>query len=486
MVAEKSLRMAVASFKWHPLKYVLYAYRWGQGELAQVQGPRDWQTKVLKHMGECLQDPVKRFQPILIAIASGHGIGKSALIGMIIDWAMSTCVDCKVIVTANTDTQLRTKTMPEITTWTRRMLNRDWFEATATSVYSKAPGHDKTWRMDAIPWSIGNTESFAGMHNKGKRIVVVYDEASSIADKIWEVTEGALTDEDTEIIWIAFGNPTRTSGRFKDCFSRLKHRWFTMNIDSRDVEGTNKAQLQKWVDDYGEDSDFVKVRVRGMFPSSSFKQFISSADVDAAFGKHLREDQYDWAPKIIAVDPAWEGDDELVIGMRQGLHFKILSVIPKNDNDVMIANLVARFEDEHKADAVFIDGGYGTGIVSVGRTLNRNWQLVWFAEKALDEGCLNKRAEMWLHTRKWLKEGGSIPKDNDLYADLTGPETVPRLDGKIQLESKKDMKTRGVKSPNKGDALALTFAYPVQKRMTHAGHNTSHKADYDLFTEREE
>ncbi|MEI7000490.1 terminase, partial [Klebsiella pneumoniae] len=88
-----------------------------------------------------------------------------------------------------------------------------------------------------------NTEAFAGLHNERKRIIVVFDEASNIADLVWEVAEGALTDEDTEIIWVAFGNPTRNTGRFRECFRKYRHRWKCAQIDSRTVEGTNKQQL---------------------------------------------------------------------------------------------------------------------------------------------------------------------------------------------------------------------------------------------------
>lgn len=154
----------------------------------------------------------------------------------------------------------------------------------------------------------------------------------------------------------------------------------------------------------------------------------------------------------------------LVIAMRQGLKFDILYRIPKNDNDIMIATRIAALEDEHKADAVFIDGGYGTGIVSAGRTMGRAWQIVWFSEKPLSEAYLNKRAEMWGLAKEWLSEGGAIPDDDDLFYDLIGPETVPRMDGKIQLESKDQMKRRGLISPNCGDALALSFARPVSAR----------------------
>lgn len=482
---ERQLIEDIAGFTHDPLGHALYAYAWGSGELGKHSGPRGWQREVMDHISGHLRDPATRHQPCQIAVASGHGIGKSALIAMLTRWAMDTCEDCKVVLTANTEPQLRTKTWPEISKWFRLAITKDWFKVVGMQLYSTDKGHEKSWRADAVTWSKENTEAFAGLHNVGKRIVIIYDEASSIDDKVWEVTEGALTDEDTEIIWIAFGNPTRATGRFRECFRKYRHRWKTWQIDSRTVEGTNKEQIGKWIDDNGEDSDFVKVRVRGMFPSMSAKQFISEADVDAAFGKHLRDEQYNWAPKIITVDPAWEGDDEFVIGMRQGLSFRILHTMPKNDNDVWCANLIARLEDEHGADAVFIDGGYGTGIVSVGRTLGRSWQLVWFSAAAHDRGCLNKRSEMWKLARDWLKEGGAIPADQQLRDDLIGPETIPRLDGKLQLEPKDAMKTRGLPSPNKGDALALSFAFPVAVRSAHGiplPENNRHAVDYDPLT----
>ena len=464
MTEEFELIDDIASFTHDPLGFVNYAFPWGEEgtELEKETGPRKWQAELLTALGDHLQNPETRYQPFLYAVASGHGIGKSASIGMVLNWAMSTCEDCKVVITANTETQLRTKTMPEVLKWFRLAINSHWWKPNATSIHTVDKRHEKSWRVDAVTWSENNTEAFAGLHNKKKRIVVIFDEASAIADKVWEVTEGALTDEETEIIWIPYGNPTKNSGRFKECFGKFKHRWQRKQIDSREVEGTNKEQLQKWIDDYGLDSDFVKVRVRGLFPSASFKQFISLDDVDKAYGKELKPDQYNFAPKIIGVDPAWEGDDEFVIGMRQGLKFEILRVIPKNDNDLEMAALIATLEDEHKADAVHIDAGYGTGIVSAGKTMGRkNWKLVWFSGQSSDAGCLNKRAEMWKLTRDWLKEGGSIPLDPQLHQELIGPETVPRPDGKIQIESKKDMKARGIPSPNRADCLGLTLAYPV-------------------------
>lgn len=474
----------VASFTHDPLGFVRYAYPWGESGHLEDKSIRAWQAETLGYLGQQLRSGRLVIQ---IAVASGHGIGKSSLISQLIDWGLSTRENTRIILTAGKEEQMKTKTWPEVTKWHNMCItNRArWFRREETSIYSMQPGCKSTWRCDRVTWSEHNADAFAGLHNEGNRIIVIFDEASAIMDKIWEVTEGALTDADTEIIWIAFGNPTSNTGRFRECFRRFSHRWYTKQIDSRTVEGTNKEQLQQWVDDYGEDSDFVKVRVRGIFPSASAKQFISTEDVDAAYGRVLRPEQYEFAPIIIGCDPAWEGDDMLTIGYRQGLFSKKLASIPKNDNDFDIANMLARFEDELNADAVFIDMGYGTGIYSAGKTLGRNWMLVSSAstKTVLDPGCLNKRAEMWKSIRDWLKSGGSIPKDPKMYQQLTAPEAVSRPDGKLQIEPKPAIKKRLGESTDEADWLGLTFAYPVAKKVTIPGvQHGRMKSDYDPYS----
>lgn len=480
-IDDKIIELA-ASCRYDPDRWSQFAWDWGFGELADYDGPRQWQRDINRIIADHLADPESRFQPLQISVGSGHGIGKSAEMGMLSNWAMSCWPDAKIVTTANTEGQLRTKTAPEIGKWFRMSLTGHWFDVQTMSIKSRDPTRSESWRQDFIPWSEHNTEAFAGLHNKGKIILLLFDEASKIHDKVWEVAEGALTDENTVIIWVVFGNPTRNSGRFRECFRRFRHRWIGRQIDSRTVPGTNKKFLQRLVDDHGEDSDIVKVRVRGQFPAQSAMQFISADDVDKAQKVHLRRESYAFAPKIIGVDPAWTGDDNLEIVLRQGLYSTSLASLPRNDNDVEVANLIARLEDEHQADAVFVDAGYGTGIVSAGQVMGRTWRLIWFSGKVIDPGYLNKRAEMWGTMKRWIKAGGAIdPRDEGLYQDLVGPETVPRLDGKIQLESKEDMKDRGLPSPNKGDALALTFAEPVAKKPAYGmAHNHSAvEVEYD-------
>ncbi|MEX5878739.1 terminase [Proteus vulgaris] len=484
---EEQLIEDIASFTHDPLGYAYYVFPWGEtgGELEEYNGPRQWQAEALNEIGEHLRNPKTRHQPLLLARASGHGIGKSAFISMIIKWGMDTCEDCKVVVTANTENQLRTKTWPEIAKWQRLSLTNNWFTCTKTAIYSNDPNHANAWRADAVPWSENNTEAFAGLHNKGKRIILVFDEASNIADLVWEVAEGALTDEGTEIIWIAFGNPTRNTGRFRECFRKFKHRWNTKQIDSRTVEGSNKEQIKNWEEDYGEDSDFFKVRVRGVFPSASELQFIPTGLTDEAMKRVVTHAEVAHAPVIIGVDPAYSGIDDAVIYLRQGLFSKCLWTGFKTTDDVVMAKRIADFEDQYKADAVHIDFGYGTGIHSIGTSWGRVWRLVKFGGASTDPQMLNKRGEMYSSAKTWLKIGGALD-DQETADDLSCAEYKVRvIDSKIVLEDKTEIKKRLGRSPGKGDAFVLTFAYPVTKidrnySSLHSGANVSN-SDYDPY-----
>lgn len=480
-----TLANLIGPFHDDPLGYVMFAFPWTTDETIQLiplqspwkerypnsqHGPDAWACEVLDHIGEQVKanqfNGKQAVQPIRIAISSGHGVGKSTLSAWLVNWIMATRPNCVGTVTANTYNQLESKTWAQIAYWHSKSIIAPLFHISTGKGNMKLINKevDGVWQVKASASNEHQSESFAGQHAANSTSFYIFDEASAIPEKIYEVSEGGLSDGEPMIF--LFGNPTRSTGGFYDAFHKFRNRWTTYTIDSRTTHLTNKELIKEMIDDHGEDSDRVKVRVRGMFPSQSVRQFISTDLVDQAQRIILREDQISFAPKIITCDPAWEGDDDLVIAMRQGLHFQILKTIPKNDNDVYIANLLMRLEDEHKADAVFIDAGYGTGIKSVGTTLGRDWMLVWFAGKPNDPGYLNKRAEMWGEIKNWLKEGGALPNDKELYTDLISPDVIPRMDGKIQLESKKDMKARGLASPNKADALALSFAMPVQKKHT--------------------
>jgi hypothetical protein len=328
---------------------------------------------------------------------------------------------------------------------------------------------------------------------QGRRILVVFDEASAIPDLIWETTEGALTDQQTEILWLVCGNPTRNNGRFRECFGRYRHRWIRRQVDSRDARITNKQQIAQWVADYGQDSDFVRVRVEGEFPRASSMQFIANDLVEAAMTREAEATVTD--PFVMGVDVARFGDDRSVIVLRRGRDARSVSWIKLTGADTMtVAAKVAEIAQQRRPDAIFIDGGGpGGGVVDRLRQLQHRVFDVQFGGKADhshigQDGAIvyaNKRAEMWGAMRAWLA-GGMIPDDRELLADLTGVEYGYALrDGRdaIILEKKEDMKKRGLASPDLADALALTFAYPVaatDHRWQLTG-KPRHQYQYDPF-----
>jgi hypothetical protein len=167
---------------------------------------------------------------------------------------------------------------------------------------------------------------------------------------------------------------------------------------------------------------------------------------------------------IIGVDPAHQGADAAVIYLRQGLHCKKLGEYQRTTDDVWFAKIIAQFEDEYLADAVFIDYGFGTGIKSVSDNWGRDWQLIQFGGASADPEMANKRGEMYNSAKKWLKVGGALDSQQ-LAEELSAPEfSVVLKTSKIILEPKDDIKERLGKSPNDADAFVLTFAFPVIKK----------------------
>lgn len=475
-------------FRHDPLGYVLWAFPWGEGELAHSDGPRKWQREVLEEIGRKLaaNEEARVWDAVQMAVASGHGIGKSALVAMIIMWAMSTHEDTRGIVTANTDTQLRTKTWPEVAKWHRLAFNSDHFELTATRMSIKDQKHADNWRIDIIPWSENNTEAFAGLHNEHKRIVIIFDESSAIHDKIWEVTEGVLTDDNTEIVWFAPGNPTRQTGRFAECFGRLRHRWSTRHIDSRTVEGTNKQQIAKLVEDYGEDSDIVRVRVRGEFPLQSEYQLISQQVVAEARRRPGYLDHHQ--PIVAGLDLARSGECETVLSFRCGRDARSIPWAKWRERDsVKLAGMVSQVIESLrvkgvKVHTIFADGGgLGGPIIDMLKHAGYPMREVQFGSRATDQKkYLNKGSEIWARMRDWL-ETGAIPDDPELEQQLVSRDYQWHMKTQqLALVPKDKMLALGLPSPDLPDSLALTFSDHIVASMNVALGGNDNKCVNDL------
>lgn len=460
-------------FSLDPLGFVLWNYPWGEpgSELEGQDGPDEWQRDFLDRLGTelCAGRSV-----VQMAAATGNGVGKTALLAWLADWSISTMEDTKGVITAQTEAQLRTRVWAEIAKWQRMGLSQHLFDLSATSLCSRDPKHDRTWRLDIQPWSSGNPVAFQGYHNYGKRLFMAMDEGSEISDAIWEAIDGSMTDRNTQIIRIVFANPTKSDGRFRECFApggRFAEDWLQFHVDSRTSRRTNPAVIDRMIAAWGIDSDYVRIRVLGQFPEGAVDSFIPyMLALEATTREPLLDRE---APVVLGVDVGRGGTDPSVIFPRQG--FDAFSRRPRmlstGNTMELVAAVVATF-NEYEASMIFIDaGGVGGGVAD--RLLEMGYPVIpvdfgskpdnaWASIRGI--AFYNKRAEIYGALREWLYRGRipelvpgcdmSLPRELSLFL-------YEERKGMLLLESKDDMRARAkAESPNLADALACTFALP--------------------------
>ena len=462
-----------------PLGFAEWCWTWGSGDLTGHQ-LEPMQRELFASIRDKLADiPDDGDWECVIreALSTGHGPGKSAALAMLSIWGLSTFPGCRGVITANTETQLRSKTAPELALWWSRSVVKHWFTVTPTAIYHK---HDKTGtRIDLIPWSEHRSEGFAGLHNTGKRTLVLFDEASAISDSIWEVVSGATTDRGTEIIWVVLGNPTRRDGQFADIFRNQSHRWTTRHVDARSSRLANQTLIEEWRQDHGEDSNFFRVRVKGLFPTQ---------DADSLFDelwiRRALERKPQWEPEdvgILACDVARKGKDSTVIGYRRGMTYtEVESYVGK---DLMkTTGRLKRHYDEGRKDGpempvchiILDDVGLGGGVTD--RLMEQDVDVRPFlgGEGAHDpKHFRNRRDEAWWNLRELFR------KDEITLYDIDDPEGLIReltmltydyhSSGRTEIESKKQAKKRTKQSsPDHADCLTMAF-YPSSFESIMAG-----------------
>ena len=495
----------IGGFYDDPLGFVMYCFPWNTDPSIQIVelqspwrerygsrwGPDAWACAYLDQLGADIKargfDGVHPVAPIQYAVSSGHGVGKSAMAAWLALFIMSTRPYSRGVITANTAEQLASKTWAGVSAWLSRAVNKHWFSITTGKGAMKLvhKDHPDTWRVDAQTSREENSEAFAGLHAASSTPWYLFDEASAIPAKIWEVAEGGKTDG--EPMHFVFGNPTRNTGAFAECFGKNRHRWRTWQIDSRKVQITNKAKIAEWIADYGEDSDFVRVRVRGVFPRASSMQFIGRDLVDDAMTRDMQTYSPHTRTALVGVDVARFGGDESTIYTR--LQRDARTYPPKAFRELSTMQLAAQV-GEHINELkrlglrviVFVDGGgVGGGVIDRLRQLNHDVIEVNFGGKADDpKKYANKSAEMWDRGKAWLPTG-YLPVPGSEYADqlvtdLTGREYGFNDASQIVLEKKEHMKERGLASPDHADGLLLTFAYPSMETLPPANDTPGHSS----------
>lgn len=486
----------------NPYNFVMYAFPWGKENtpLHDKPGPRTWQRDEMEAVAEhiknnralmALQKDPKVYESSTV---SGRGPGKSALVSMFQLWMMTCNLGATNIVTANNETQLKSRTWAELGKWHTMMINSHWFERT-TMALKPAAWFEESLRNQlkidtgyfysmAQLWSEENPDGFAGVHNH-HGISVTFDEASGIPEKIWTVTEGFFTDPVLHRYWFNFSNGRRNTGRFYEQFHKYRDYGRRTQIDSRNVEGTDKEVLNRIIEKYGEDSDEARIEVKGEFPRQGDSQFISREVVEAAQTRDLIKDGH--APIIMGIDVARFGDDSSCFRFRQGRDARSIQAVKfKGLDNMQLAAAACEWIDKINPDAICVDLGSGAGVIDRLRSLGHKVHEVNFGAPSPIEELANVRIELWDKMLEWLN-GGCIDDDPQLKDDLVGPNYLYDTKDRKILEPKDKMKKRGLASPDNADALALTFAV----RPARKDGNTSKKGrrnsmatgmDYPIFS----
>ena len=514
MTPDEELSLELAEFYADPMGHVMFSYPWDSDATIQVcklqspwkerypnavYGPDVWACEFLDDLGEEIRargfDGTESVMPIRFATCSGHGIGKSTLTAWLIKFLMDTRPNCHGTVTAVTGDQLKAKTWAELGKWHKRSITKDWFE------YSSSRGNmslrritaPEEWFCTAQTCREENSEAFAGQHAATASSFYIFDEASGIPPKIFEVRNGGLTDGEPMVF--DFGNPTRNSGEFyEECVGELRKRFNVRMIDSRDVAITNKEYLDEMISDFGEDSDRTRIRVKGQFPRQSSAQFISGEDVELAQRREVTDNRK--LPLILGVDVARQGDDESVIYPRQGKDARSFEIIRENGLDgIELATHIVRLFNSYTNLGyevhIFIDagGGWGSSAIDHLRHLGYSPMEVNPGRAATDK--LNYRYisdEVWGRMKDAIHSGLCLPTGTqrsgaELRAQLTQREFGYFNGQRIHLEPKATLKAR-VKngSPDIADALAFTFAYDIAPSAGVTGmrrRQTEAISDYD-------
>lgn len=412
--------------------------------------PEAWQDEVLARIAKGRQR---------LAIRSGHGVGKTALQAWLVLWFGVTRADAKIPATAPTSHQLVDLLWGEVAKWHRALAQR--LPAIAGAIDIRAD------RIDFKPW--GGTayartsrrdqpEALQGFH--ADNLLFLIDEASGIDDRVFEVAEGALSTPGALIVMA--GNPTRADGYFHRAFTRDRKRWWTRCVPCAESGRVSKDYVASMASSYGEDSNVYRVRVLGEFPRVEDDCVVPLDLVEAAV---LRDVEPVASRALWGVDVARFGDDATALAKRAG------NVVPEpvktwHGKDVMqVAGLVKAewdaTESAMRPAEILVDViGIGAGVADRLRELGLPARGVNVAEApAARERYVRLRDELWFQARDWLAARDCrLAEDEALVGELTGPRYAIESSGKLRVESKDEMKRRGLRSPDRADAFCLTFA----------------------------
>lgn len=439
-------------------------------EILQFE-PDEWQIKGMIDLAENSK----------VAIKSGQGVGKTGMEAVMLLWFLTCFPYPRIVATAPTRQQLNDVLWSEVSKWQLRspILSRilKW-----TKTYIYMVGNEKRWF--AVARTATKPENMQGFHEDNMLFIV--DEASGVADPIMEAILGTLSGDNNKLLMC--GNPTRASGTFFDAFHTDRSLYKCHTVSSADSPRTNKSNIEGLIRKYGKDSNVVRVRVYGEFPRQEEDVFISLSSVERAC--MMERDENKVIQRIsFGVDVARYGDDETIVVQNVDgeislpASFKGKSLMQTVGEVIRLYRMALQKYPEYRGlvYANIDDTGLGGGVtdrlneVKIEERLDRLMVVPVNAASRVpesvvdDDGRAVKACDVYdnLTTYMWaaIKTGlenetlymQAVSKDNELIAQVTCRKYRLTSRGKIVLESKDDMKKRGVTSPDRADALALSL-----------------------------
>lgn len=429
--------------------------------------PDDWQSQA----GSSVRDNPKT------AIRSGQGVGKTAFTACLILWYIAMHPYARIIATAPTKQQLHDVLWAEINKWLVGTVLEGKIIWKKTRI--EMSGYGAVWYATAK--TATRPENMQGYHEQYMLFVV--DEASGVEDKILEAILGTLGHEDNRLLLL--GNPTKTTGIFHDAFFRDKVDYHTIKVNARNVKRTNKDNIKSLIRKYGEDSNVVRVRVDGEFPKQEDDVFIALESIEQSIMTEYIDRETESID--LGVDVARYGDDDTVIAKK--INNKIDPLIIRRGQDLMktsgdILYLCSNLKEKHsdyfkrngKIKIKIDDTGLGGGVTDRLKEVRRDKNLDWIEIHPINMAqSVNSKFYYDITTYLWgivrdlidISEGKKceliLPNDDDLVGQLSCRKYTYHSSGKIKIESKKEMKARGLKSPDRADAVTLA-CLPVKEQ----------------------
>lgn len=400
-----------------------------------------------------------------IAMMASKGPGKTFMEALLAWNFLWTRPDPKIPAISNSGDNLATNLWPEMAMLMNLSpMTKEQFEWTKTKIYLKSRPETHFMVARSFPRSaspIQQADALAGIH--GNYILFIIDEAGSIVPAVLATAEAALsTGKECKIVMA--GNTTSKASALYSAAVRDRAKWYVISVNG-DPDNPKRAQRvsKKWaqdqIDKYGRDNPWVKVNVFGEFPDEAINTLLTVEEVLEAQSRKIPKQSYDFSQIRLGIDVARFGLDRTVLFKRQGLVSFKPHVMQGAKTD-QIAGRAALMKSEEMIEVIFIDGtgGFGAGVADSLSLAKIEALEVHASGKPIDSQYYNKRAECWYEMGKFVKKG-SLPNDPDLVRELT-EITYTFRDGKLIMESKDQLKERLGYSPDKADALSLTFALP--------------------------